>query len=120
MNGAREEFERARAAGANVDDVDYNIALIELEQGELEAAERLLAGVLERNPERTHVRRELARVRFQGKTATIDETRAAASFDADAGYEVMAIPFVMRLDRDFVIQRAWEEATGRFEPVRLE
>jgi len=79
LNGARDEFERARAAGANVDDVDYNIALIELEQGELEAAERLLAGVLERNPERTHVRRELARVRFQGKTATIDETRAAAN-----------------------------------------
>ena len=52
--------------------------------------------------------------------ASLDETRAAASFDADAGYEVMAIPFVMRLDRDFVIQRAWEEATGRFEPVRLE
>jgi hypothetical protein len=40
--------------------------------------------------------------------------------DADAGYDVMAIPFVMRLDRDFVIGRAWQEATGNFERVTLE
>ncbi len=79
LNGAREEFERARAAGGDVDDVDYNIALIELEQGKLADAERLLAGVLERNPQRVHVRRELARVRFQAKTASLDETRAAAN-----------------------------------------
>jgi len=24
----------------------------------------------------------------------------------------MSVPFVMRLDRDFAIQRAWQEATG--------
>ena len=51
--------------------------------------------------------------------ASLDETRASAALDADTGYEVLAIPFVMRLDRDFAIRRAWEEATGRFEPIRL-
>ncbi len=51
---------------------------------------------------------------------SLAETRANAVLDADAGYEVMAIPFVMRLDRDFVIGRAWQEATGNFERVTLE
>ncbi len=51
---------------------------------------------------------------------SLPETRANAVLDADAGYEVMAIPFVMRLDRDFVIERAWQEATGKFERVKLE
>ena len=51
---------------------------------------------------------------------SLEETRANAVLDADAGYEVMAIPFVMRLDRDFVIERAWQEATGKFERVKLE
>ena len=32
----------------------------------------------------------------------------------------MAIPFVLRLDRDFVVRRAWEESTGRFERVRID
>ena len=31
---------------------------------------------------------------------------------ADAGYAAIGIPFVFKLDRDFVIRRAWEEATG--------
>jgi hypothetical protein len=30
----------------------------------------------------------------------------------DAGFEVIAIPFVTRLDRDFVVRRAYEEASG--------
>ncbi len=51
---------------------------------------------------------------------SLAETRANAVLDADAGYEVMAVPFVMRLDRDFVIERAWQEATGKFERVKLE
>jgi len=38
----------------------------------------------------------------------------------DAGYEVIAIPFVIRLDREFVIRRAWEEATGNVRRVKLE
>jgi hypothetical protein len=44
--------------------------------------------------------------------------RSEAALEADAGYDVMAIPFVMRLDRDFVLKRAWEEATGKV--VRIE
>ncbi len=51
---------------------------------------------------------------------SLEETRANAVLDADAGYEVMAVPFVMRLDRDFVVGRAWQEATGNFERVTLE
>jgi len=51
---------------------------------------------------------------------SLEETLANATLDADAGYDVMAIPFVMRLDRDFVIKRAWEEATGNFERVELD
>ena len=51
---------------------------------------------------------------------SLEETQANAVLDADAGYEVMAIPFVMRLDRDFVVRRAWEEANGSFERVVVE
>jgi glyoxylase-like metal-dependent hydrolase (beta-lactamase superfamily II) len=51
---------------------------------------------------------------------SLEETLANATLDADAGYDVMAIPFVMRLDRDFVIRRAWEEATGNFERVEID
>lgn len=47
------------------------------------------------------------------------DTQARATLDADAGYEVMAIPFVMRLDRDFVLRRAWEETTGSFERIQI-
>jgi hypothetical protein len=50
---------------------------------------------------------------------SLAETQAHAALDADAGFAVMAIPFVMRLDRDFVVKRSWEEATGNFERVKL-
>ena len=50
---------------------------------------------------------------------SLDEMRAGAALDADDGYEVMAIPFVLRLDRDFVLRRAWEEATGNYDRIRL-
>jgi glyoxylase-like metal-dependent hydrolase (beta-lactamase superfamily II) len=50
---------------------------------------------------------------------SLEETQADAVLDADAGFEVMSIPFVMRLDRDFVVKRAWEEGTGKFERVVL-
>ena len=33
--------------------------------------------------------------------------------------EDIAIPFFMRLDREFVIRRAWEEATGSVRRVEL-
>jgi glyoxylase-like metal-dependent hydrolase (beta-lactamase superfamily II) len=50
---------------------------------------------------------------------SLEQAQASGELTADAGYEVMAIPFVMRLDRDFVIRRAWEEATGAVKPVEV-
>lgn len=50
---------------------------------------------------------------------SLEETQEKASLEADAGYEVMEIPLVMRLDRDFVVRRAWEEATGNVERVEI-
>ncbi|HEY5657512.1 MAG TPA: MBL fold metallo-hydrolase [Myxococcota bacterium] len=50
---------------------------------------------------------------------SLEETQARALLDADAGYEVISIPFVIRLDREFVIRRAWEEATGNVQRARL-
>ena len=44
--------------------------------------------------------------------ASVDATLRDANITADAGYEPIVIPFVMRLDRDLAIRRAWAEATG--------
>jgi hypothetical protein len=35
-----------------------------------------------------------------------------SGLSADAGYAEVGIPFLFKLDRAFVIRRAWEEATG--------
>jgi glyoxylase-like metal-dependent hydrolase (beta-lactamase superfamily II) len=51
---------------------------------------------------------------------SLEETLSSAVLDADAGYDVMAIPFVMRLDREFVVERAWQEGTGNFSRVKLD
>ena len=48
---------------------------------------------------------------------SLEDTQANAALTADAGYRETAIPFVFRLDRKFVVQRAWQEATGNFTPV---
>lgn len=50
---------------------------------------------------------------------SLDETERAATLDADAGYEPISIPFVMKLDRAFVVRRAWEEATNKVERIAL-
>jgi len=50
---------------------------------------------------------------------TLDDTLAHARFDADAGYAPLAVPFVFRFDRDFVIRRTWEEAMGQFQRVNV-
>lgn len=50
---------------------------------------------------------------------SLAETQQSPALQADAGFRVMAIPFVMRLDRDFVVRRAWEEANGKFQRVEL-
>ncbi len=48
---------------------------------------------------------------------TLDETLAQKDLTEDEGYDVIGVPLVFRLDRDFVIRRAWEEATGSVVPV---
>jgi glyoxylase-like metal-dependent hydrolase (beta-lactamase superfamily II) len=50
---------------------------------------------------------------------TVEQAQASDALKADAGYEEMSIPFVMKLDRDFVIRRAWEEATGAVTPTEV-
>lgn len=47
---------------------------------------------------------------------SLDETLAAAALQHDAAFDVIAIPLIMRFDRDFVIRRVWEEATGAVKP----
>jgi len=46
----------------------------------------------------------------------LDETLRSVQLTQDAGYEVIAVPLVMRLDRDFVVKRAWQEATRSVVP----
>ncbi len=59
--------------------------------------------------------RELAAVAanaaMNGKTKA--ETMASGALHADAGYEPIEIPLVTAQNREFVLGRAWEEATGR-------
>ena len=50
---------------------------------------------------------------------TLEQAEREANVDADAGYEVVSIPFVIRLDREFAIRRAWEEATGKVQRIQL-
>jgi cyclase len=50
---------------------------------------------------------------------TLEQAEREANVDADAGYEVVSIPFVLRLDREFAIRRAWEEATGKVQRIEL-
>lgn len=46
---------------------------------------------------------------------TLEETLAAVELREDEGYTSIVIPGIVRLDRDFVVRRAWEEATGAVE-----
>lgn len=43
---------------------------------------------------------------------SLDETLAEAKLTTDEGYGTIGVPLVFSLDRDFVVKRAWEEATG--------
>jgi hypothetical protein len=38
--------------------------------------------------------------------------RCWSALAAEEGYQATGVPFVFKLDRDFVIRRVWEEATG--------
>ncbi len=46
----------------------------------------------------------------------LDRFQRTAALTTDAGFETIAIPFVIRLDRGFVLRRGWEEATGAVKP----
>jgi glyoxylase-like metal-dependent hydrolase (beta-lactamase superfamily II) len=48
---------------------------------------------------------------------SLEETLAATKLTADAGYQVIGVPLVFRLDRPFVIRRAWEEASGHVKSL---
>ena len=50
------------------------------------------------------------------RSQSLPDFLASAPLRADAGYETMQIPFMMRLDRAFVLQRAYEEASGARTP----
>jgi cyclase len=50
---------------------------------------------------------------------TLEQAEREGVLDADAGYEAQTIPFVLKLDRAFVVRRAWEEATGKVERIQL-
>ncbi len=65
--------------------------------------------------------RELAEAGEQASREgwSLEEMEERADVDADAGYEVVSIPLVMRLDRQFVLRRTWEEATGHVNRVEL-
>jgi len=46
----------------------------------------------------------------------LDETLRSVQLTQDAGYESFSVPLVYRVDRDFVVKRAWQEATGTVVP----
>jgi len=46
----------------------------------------------------------------------LDETLRSVKLTQDAGYETIAVPLLLRLDRNFVVTRAWQEATGAVVP----
>ena len=58
--------------------------------------------------------RQLAAVGANAKARglTLEATIRSAQLTEDAGYSPIAIPLVMKLDREFDIRRSWEEATG--------
>ena len=58
--------------------------------------------------------RELWKVGSEAAAAglSLDDTLAQAKLTSDAGFHTIGVPFVFRHDRDFVVRRAWEEATS--------
>ena len=49
----------------------------------------------------------------------LEQFLATRALTEDAGYETIGVPFVFRLDRRFVLRRAWEEATGAVKPAHV-
>jgi glyoxylase-like metal-dependent hydrolase (beta-lactamase superfamily II) len=50
---------------------------------------------------------------------SLEETLAAADLEHDEAFEEMVFLYFFRFDRDFVIRRAWEEASGAVQAVEL-
>jgi glyoxylase-like metal-dependent hydrolase (beta-lactamase superfamily II) len=50
---------------------------------------------------------------------SLEETLAAADLEHDEAFEEMVFLYFYRYDRDFVIRRAWEEASGIVQPAEL-
>ena len=48
---------------------------------------------------------------------SLEQTLESADLSAYSHFEEISVPFVFRLDRDFNVTRAWEEATGNFTYV---
>jgi cyclase len=48
---------------------------------------------------------------------SLDEVKKSTALTADAGYQPIRFIVSIGLDRPFVLQRAWEEATGNFVPA---
>jgi glyoxylase-like metal-dependent hydrolase (beta-lactamase superfamily II) len=46
---------------------------------------------------------------------SLETTQASDALTEDAGYEPIRFFVSLGLDREFVLRRAWEEATGNFE-----
>ena len=46
----------------------------------------------------------------------LEQTLDAVDLAADEGFEPIYVPFILNLDRDFVVTRAWQEATGAVKP----
>lgn len=59
---------------------------------------------------------QTARAAAEG--TSFEDLLAAAEL-GDESFEVMSIPFVFRMDREFALRRAWEEATGAVTPRSL-
>ncbi len=51
------------------------------------------------------------------ESLSLERTLEVARLGSDEGFAVIGIPGVFRLDRDFVVTRAWQEATGAVEPA---
>ena len=62
--------------------------------------------------------RELAEVGAYAASinGSLKDTQVNGRLTTDAGYEPVSFGPMILLDREFVLQRTWEEATGNFEP----
>lgn len=54
-----------------------------------------------------------------GERLSLEETLEVARLTRDTGFDVVGVPGLFRIDRDFVVTRAWQEATGAVAPVEV-